>query len=281
MQTQDQQNWQEYLATGIHQVEGWLTPGAANTISALDAIQKTMGISGHVCEIGIHHGKLFLLLSMLSRPNEKSLAIDLFSLQEFNVDNSGRGHLAIFKRHLQHFGLDQSRIPILEKNSLDLTGEEIRSLVGGGIRLFSVDGGHTSDITQSDLQVAEASLVPGGIIILDDCFNQAWPGVSEGLARHMLSGKSSCVPFAIGENKVFFTHKDFAGRYREMLQKSDLMARYMDQRFWGHEVSVLDFSTQSILGIAVSPKLRQSPVWNFLKRQPVARYVKDKLIDRR
>lgn len=78
--------------------------------------------------------------------------------------------------------------------------------MGGKIRLFSVDGGHTSHITQCDLETVSNSLVDGGVIILDDYFNAAWPGVSEGTNRFFILGnKTGIIPFAIGGNKVFFT----------------------------------------------------------------------------
>ena len=57
------------------------------------------------------------------------------------------------------------------------------------MRLFSVDGGHAADITASDLTLAEASLCPGGRVILDDYFT-IWQSVSEGASRYLCSGAS-------------------------------------------------------------------------------------------
>ena len=98
-----------------------------------------------------------------------------------------------------------------------MTAAEVRA-DAGPVRLFSVDGGHTADITASDLALAEASLCPGGIVILDDYFNEAWPGVSEGATRYLGAGTSTLVPVAIGGNKFVFTNsKELAGKYREAL----------------------------------------------------------------
>ena len=47
-------------------------------------------------------------------------------------------------------------------------------------RLFSVDGGHTRELTVNDLTVAASHLEEGGIIILDDITNLAWPQVIDG-----------------------------------------------------------------------------------------------------
>jgi hypothetical protein len=50
-----------------------------------------MGITGNVAEIGVHHGRLFILLYLLTSPDERALAVDLFSGQERNIGSSGHG----------------------------------------------------------------------------------------------------------------------------------------------------------------------------------------------
>lgn len=42
-----------------------------------------------VGEIGVQHGKFFLPLVGFSAPGEAALAVDLFELQQDNVDQSG------------------------------------------------------------------------------------------------------------------------------------------------------------------------------------------------
>jgi hypothetical protein len=71
--------------------------------------------------------------------------------------------------------------------------------------LFSVDGGHTAEATFNDISLAAASIPEGGIMILDDYFNSAWPGVSEGTCRYMAAQMGTLQPDAIGFNKFFFT----------------------------------------------------------------------------
>ena len=45
------------------------------------------------------------------------------------------------------------------------------------MRLFSVDGGHTAELARHDMLTADGAIGEQGIIILDDFFNEAWPGV--------------------------------------------------------------------------------------------------------
>src|SRR5262245_20325013 len=81
----------EYLKRGQRRVEGWLTPLAAEALVDLAGIQKRLEIRGPICEVGVHHGKLFILLHLLTIAPEASVGWDLFERQGENVDQSGRG----------------------------------------------------------------------------------------------------------------------------------------------------------------------------------------------
>ena len=77
--------------------------GAIELICRLGKAQLEMGIAGHVAEIGVHHGRSFILLALLARAGEKAVAIDVFEQQELNVDRSGRGDLAQLRENVARF----------------------------------------------------------------------------------------------------------------------------------------------------------------------------------
>ena len=81
------------------------------------------------------------------------------------------------------------------------------------MRLISVDGGHTEEITASDLAVADAALADGGIVVVDDVFNETWPGVADGVHRYFRD-QPRLVHFAICANKTFFCRSSHADGYR-------------------------------------------------------------------
>jgi hypothetical protein len=211
-----------YRLAGCRNVAGWLEPGALTVIKVLDSAQRAKHITGGVAEVGVHHGKLFIGLSLLQRHGEQSVAIDLFGDQELNIDKSGRGDLNHFRQNLQRWA-SLDTVAIHQGDSTKLTSAEVRALARGGIRLFSVDGGHTDEIVFSDMNLAEGALCAGGIVIADDVFNEWWPGVASGTLRYMQRGES-LRPFAVGFNKVFFASSDYADFYR------DTLARYLDNR---------------------------------------------------
>lgn len=172
------------------------------------------------------------------------MAIDLFSYQKLNLDHSGAGDLERFKRNL-HRHADASRLVIHEGDSTQLTAERLLELGRGPFRLISIDGGHTAEVTAHDLAISEGALSRGGIIILDDCFQEMWPGVADGVHRHF-SQPRTIVPFGIGGNKTFFCQPEFANRYAKVLREMD--RRAVEQRFLGHPVVCFQFQPWTLVG---------------------------------
>jgi len=160
-----------YIRHGKFYVEGWLRTEAALTVAALSERQRALGVGGGIAEIGVHHGKLFILLYLLGRAPERAVAIDLFEDQHLNIDLSGSGDLAKFHRNLLRHA-DDARLALHQGNSMDLTGADLVRLAEGPLRFVSVDGGHTAETTAHDLAVADAALAEGGVIVLDDAFNE-------------------------------------------------------------------------------------------------------------
>jgi hypothetical protein len=212
-----QPGYDQYAARGQRRVMGWVQRPVFDVVRALGEEQERLGIEGHIAEIGVHHGRLFLGLHLARRPGERSAAIDLYDKQTLNVDKSGSGDRATLERNLDRHAGGRDDVEVLAADSTTLDADQVRSLVGGGIRLFSVDGGHTADIVAHDMETASGSLVDGGVVIADDVFNQQWPSVSEGTHRFLV-GQHRVVPFAIGFNKTYFTTAGYADGYRLVIE---------------------------------------------------------------
>ncbi len=247
-------------------VDGWLSQLDALAIASIDRAQQKLGVDGPVGEIGIHHGKLFILLAMLLRGTERGMAIDLFGDQNENLDLSGFGDEAVLHRNLARFRIDEGRITIKRANSLELNWEMIAAGFGGPARLFSVDGGHRAENAEHDLAIAEAGLAPGGVVIIDDYFNAEWPAVSEGVNRFMLSHEGALHPFGIGDNKIFMSRPDHAPRYREQLESELPQSRFLRRsEMFGADVAIFR-TPRSLL-----QRLRQSQLIREMRGHPAAR----------
>lgn len=196
----------------MEKVEGWLWPTTAHVIADLLVFQSEAGLRGNVMEIGVHHGKLFIILALGT--NETALAIDLFDMQDQNIDKSGKGDFGVLSMNLGAYA-PMSNVKFLRANSLELGAEFCRA--NWGMRFISVDGGHTRECTDNDLRIAQAVACDGAVVALDDIYRIEWSGVTAGLARYFHRG-GALVPFAFTPNKILMTTSaDWADRYRERL----------------------------------------------------------------
>ena len=220
-----------YRRFGNRTVQGWLEREAMELVTALGQDQLARDVHGTVAEIGVHHGRLFILLALLRRPGETALAIDLFENQELNLA-SGRGDRARLVANIErHVGSDEG-IELLTADSSTLDGNAVRASAGGPVRLFSVDGGHTAALARHDMLTADGAVDGQGVIILDDYFNEAWPGVSTGVAGLFLSDeRPDLTPFAISGNKVFFARPAAASTYTEaIVQRAEALRWHCRER---------------------------------------------------
>lgn len=197
-----------YCRKDYKNVGGFLGPASIKCICALSEAQKETGIKGSVCEIGVHHGRSFILLYLLTGPDEYSIACDLFERQSENKSGSGSGDKTIFLENLKRYGADFERIEIITENSANLKPEDL--LTHGPIRFFSVDGGHDADTAYNDIALAAETIARGGIIFIDDFLHFYWPGVSEALYRYLIENENDLWPVAILYGKLILTNTESA-----------------------------------------------------------------------
>jgi hypothetical protein len=251
---------EKYISRGKFYVDGWLRSEAARTMVVLTESQRALGVEGGIAEIGVHHGKLFILLYLLGRDGEKAVAVDLFEDQHLNIDQSGSGDLARFRRNLERHA-DSRRLVLHKGNSMELSGATLTRLADGPLRFVSVDGGHTAEITAHDLGTAEAALAEGGIVVVDDVFNEQWPGVADGVHRYF-ERRPNLVPFAIGANKTYFCRPSHRDIYHDAV--AAVASTVTASEFLGQPVACLHFWRRKL-----KDRVAQSPAWRRLRATPV------------
>lgn len=228
-----------YLSAGLKQVEGWLDPLSARFIAEIDRIQQELGIRGGVGEIGVHHGKLFILLHLMLREGERSFALDVFEQQELNTDRSGRGDREQFLHNVVRWAGRAELVDIFADSSENVSAEEIVARTGR-VRIFSVDGGHTEKLTMNDLGIAERALSPGGVVIMDDYFNAHWPDVSCGVGRYFRESGTRLRPILICPNKLLLCEAPYAAAYQDAFQQRFRYAYLKRTVMFGASVLIFD-----------------------------------------
>ena len=195
---------------------------------SLSSMQRELGLKGSIGEIGVHGGLFFIGLAHMAAQDESLWACDVFDDQEKNIDGSGYGNYDYFLQKCKEFGISQSQIHIFRGSSaeLDINFSEMEGI--SKFRIFSVDGGHTRQLTFNDLTIAASNLIEGGIIVLDDVTNLQWPGVIDGFLSWLVLFPEDFAPFFVGHNKVFLCHAAFHGRYYNFIK---------GHSFWSNHVS--------------------------------------------
>lgn len=190
-----------FLTEGLEKVQGFLVPSTALYLTGIEYDQRGR-VPGGICEIGVHRGKSFIAMTVGLAEGDEAVAIDIFDAQHLNMEATSVNALRDFKVYLERWGL-KDRAKIIEGSSLDLEKEGFLE-EGRRFRLFSVDGGHLDYHVLNDLRVAEATLVPGGIVAADDLLHVHYLGVITGVFQYLNSG-GKLVPFALIPNKLLLT----------------------------------------------------------------------------
>jgi len=228
------------------QIEGWMSTACAQSICMLNKIQKKLGIKGDIFEIGVHHGKSAILLSFFIGSENALLRLnDIFENQDLNISKSGTGNEDIFLKNLSRFHPGFSNYRIYKKTSNKLTNED----TGSNVRIFHIDGGHTAKETETDLYIAATAINSDGVIIIDDYFNQDFPGVSEGVNRFLLAN-DELKPFMLCFNKMLICRKDAWEMYVNQIADKSLMEEF------NFEYRAIDFYQKGVIILNDIPVLK-------------------------
>lgn len=236
-------NAEPYLRRGLHTVDGWLQPGAARLVVKVAEIQVQSCVRGSVAEIGVHEGRFFILLCLLRGEDEDAVAIDVFEQRHLNRDSSGRGNRERLERNLRRYVSSGKRPIMISADSRSISPSDVIASAGSRFRLFSIDGGHQAETVYHDLELAAGALCDGGVIVLDDYFNEGWPGVADGTNRFFSTGNPPKLgAFAIVQNKVLISQHAHAEKYRKALTEAVKdNARIRESTLFGDPISYFDF----------------------------------------
>jgi hypothetical protein len=200
---------ENYLAKGYHTINGWLHETAVHATLAFADIQRSFVKAGPVCEIGVWEGRYLALLSFLSGEPQAVIGVDPF------IHSGDRDRqIARLYQNINAFFHRPKLVRVLQKQSRDVSDDELIRTGGDKFQFVSVDGDHTMAGCLHDLHLADRVLAPGGIVAVDDILNVRCPGVIESMVRYSLGSPTPLAPIAIIGNKLFLTQRAYHKRYR-------------------------------------------------------------------
>jgi Methyltransferase domain len=204
----------------FEKIQGWFHRNYVAVYFCINSYQKKHEIRGNLAEIGVCNGKSFIPLCCLCNPGEVALAVDIFEAKNSTKRKVICDFNSFSDNLHKYLPTRLDRIKILQVNSVNCTPHDYLNKVKGKMRIFSVDGCHTSEATEIDLRNAYNCLVAGGVIILDDYFHVRTPGVSEGFHRFFLKDNPDLKAFFIGWNKMLLAHSSHAEGYKSALKET-------------------------------------------------------------
>lgn len=243
-----------YLSQGIHKVHGWCQPPLWQTIWPL---AQKIG-DGPVAEIGVFEGKFLIGLAKTfgTGPGNMGTAIDIFDMQEFNIDKAGVGKIDVLRKNLDAHGVGADNLHYITADSLTLKAHDAQAFLErtGPCSFFSVDGCHEVVHTVNDIEFAMAVTANHGLIAVDDYNNANWPGVQEAVARMYLFRDFAFIPLVVTCNKLLLCSYSHHNVYLKIVH-SYIHENHPETRI--KRVKRFGFDT-----LTVMPNLRE---WSDLK----------------
>jgi len=219
-----------YIAEGYDSVRGMSSRFAATICGHIIRRQSELGIKGHIAEVGTFEGRFFIAMALGLAHGEKALGIDTFAWPN-------DGLLDLFHSHCARLGLGRERYVALKANVRDLGPVDIQKALSGQasgqkVRFWHLDGDHSRDQLLADLALAEKTLHPQGMIVLDDMLHPGYPllivAVHEWLERHP-DWRVLCVidrEDIVAAAKFVLCHKDTVPLFEQ-----DLMTTFKAQHW--------------------------------------------------
>jgi hypothetical protein len=234
----------DYCLRGHRTVRGWLQPGALSVLWSILEIHERADIRGDVAEIGVYHGRLFVMFALSLRSDERAHAIDPFTMPATGPFR------AQFEANLAAAAIDPICTDVHEMLSEAIEIGSASRYLGTAPRLISIDGAHTRENVMHDLSLAEECLSQQGIVAVDDFFNPWCADLSEGVFEYLRHNRNlvavaladSSGPRATGAPKLFLARPDSAEMYREALKELNGQNLKTSVILCGSQTLVFDFS---------------------------------------
>lgn len=218
---------EQYLNEESSQINGWFFPADIISFWLLDVVQKSLGITGDICEVGVFEGKSLVLLSHFLTESEYAHAFDLFpgDMLDKARDN------------LKQYGESQSRTDFVVGDTANISATELDDRFSRSLRILHIDAGHEYHEVYQQLIMFSPYVSEYGIIIMDDYQDREFPGIEAAVLDFCeIDRPRRFVPFFAGGNKMYLCQATIASILQQQMLKSRILTgqyRYSIVRDFG------------------------------------------------
>jgi hypothetical protein len=233
---------------------GWFLPDAALMFMAYNQLAADRVAPGNTLEIGVFHGKSAIAVASLRGEGCTFTAIDVFD--DLHARDGSSDDVGLRGAFLANMA---AAFPTLEwLRPIAAPSSTVRAATLGPQTFCHIDGLHSAEGTYSDMRLCAEILVPGGLVALDDYFNQRFPGVSEGALLFAERHPGVLTPVAVGFNKVLFQRAAASDLNDRFAREFDYVPRNA-ATMWGQPVALFESPIAPCLDLANSTPRRLVP----------------------
>lgn len=188
------------------EVPGWFEKPAIALWDSLLSAQHQHGIVGNVFEVGVWKGKSAALLALHCSGKESCILVDTTPMKEAktSISSVAPDTKCVYLQQRSELLLRQ---PLIFKNAR-------------GCRWIHVDGDHSSQCVNNDLEIADVLLGDLGIVAVDDFFAAAYPQVTRAVFQFLNSHPSRLSLILCGFNKAYLCRPNAVRLYLEFIKHS-------------------------------------------------------------
>jgi Methyltransferase domain len=238
----------------MNSLPGWFLPDAALMFMAYNQLVSDRAVPGNTLEIGVYHGKSAIAVASLRGDGGVFTAIDVFDdLQSRDGSSHDVGLKGVFLANMA------ASFPTLGwMRPIAAPSSTVRAETLGPQSFCHIDGLHSAEGTYGDMRLCAEVVVPGGLVALDDYFNQRFPGVSEGALAFERQHPGVLTPVAVGFNKVLFQRASGSDLNERFAREFDYIPTNVTT-MWGQPVALFESPIVSCVDLDRSTPHRLVP----------------------
>ncbi len=222
-----------YIESGMP-VEGFFAPLDARLMLAVDDLQREVGTTGDLLEIGAYLGKTAILLGYFARGSERLHVVDPFEDPPPTAEaqrEHARWYVGLTRdRFLANYRGFHAIQPVIHQGRSD---EQLPGLEEKAYRFIHVDGSHSYDAVLADAAQTRRIAGAGAIVIFDDMTTRHTPGVAAAVWDAVLHHGLRPLAFT---NKLYATWDPDIDR-REITRRAVGIAVVDEHNVAGHMVA--------------------------------------------
>ncbi|MFG2195754.1 class I SAM-dependent methyltransferase [Streptomyces sp. NPDC048639] len=191
----------------FNDVEGWFPSLDQVLFASLLSRQQRRGERGDLLEMGVYLGKSAIFTGTFQGDGERFTVCDLFDApapDESNAAEARKSYASLTRVAFeQNYLAFHEELPEIVQATTSVLGDRIAP---DSCRFVHIDASHLYEHVVGDIGTAQQSLLPGGLVVMDDFRSEHTPGVAAATWEAVFS--RGLRPICLSTQKLYATWDD-------------------------------------------------------------------------